>query len=90
MAGVKHWCERLPAFFASALYHAHADALERIWGHIDLRRDIIRGDPAAFSCLAATMVQDAFDTSAALGDAYRAACALSIFKIRRYHRSRHR
>jgi len=75
VAAADHWSEVTGALFASAPYHEHPDPVDRIFGYIDLRADLIGGSPADYSCLAGTMVQEAFATFPAV----RAACAASIF-----------
>jgi len=75
IAAADHWSHVTGAMFASAAYHDHADPVDRILGYVDLRADLIGGAPAEYSCLAGTMVQEAFDTFPAV----RAACAASIF-----------
>ncbi len=69
-----YWGETTSAFFAAAPYHAHADALDRVLGYIDFRRDILQGDPAQFTCLVGTMVQETFDSAPTI----RAACERCI------------
>ena len=48
--------------------------LHRILGYLDLRAQLIAGTPAEYSCLAGTMVQEAFLTHPDVRDA----CAVSI------------
>ena len=75
VAAANHWSETTGAMFAAAPYHAHKDPLDRLLGYIDLRRDLLRGAPAEFTCFAGTTVQESFATS----DGIRAACEASIF-----------
>ena len=75
VAAANHWSETTGALFAGAAYHAPADPLDRVLAYIDLRRDLIRGTPAEFSCFAGTTVQESFATN----DGIRAACEGSIF-----------
>ena len=69
-----YWSSSTGAFFAAAPYHHHADPVERVLGYIDLRIALIAGPAESFSCVAGTMVQEAFVSS----DAIRAACNASI------------
>jgi hypothetical protein len=62
------------ALFASAPYHARADALERLLGYVDFRKALLTGELADFTCLAGTMVQEVYDTHPAI----REACDRSI------------
>ena len=74
VAAANHWSETTAAMFATAPYHDHKNALDRVIGYIDLRRDLLRGAPAEFTCFAGTTVQEAFATS----EDIRAACEASI------------
>ncbi|MEQ1619261.1 MAG: TetR/AcrR family transcriptional regulator [Terricaulis sp.] len=75
VAAARHWSAVTGALFASAPYHDHADPLERVLAYIDFRAVLIEGAPANFTCLAGTMVQEAYAAS----DEIRAACEASIF-----------
>lgn len=75
VAAARHWSAVTGALFASAPYHDHADPLDRVLAYIDFRAALIEGAPADFTCLAGTMVQEAFAAS----DEIRAACEASIF-----------
>jgi TetR/AcrR family transcriptional repressor of nem operon len=50
------------ALFASAPYHRFDDPLDRVLGYLDFRRAMLRGGVAEFSCLAGTLVQEAYGT----------------------------
>jgi TetR/AcrR family transcriptional regulator, transcriptional repressor for nem operon len=69
-----YWSSSTGAFFDGAPYHAHEDPLERVLGYIDFRLMLIEGTPQQFSCVAGTMVQEAFLSS----NAIRIACEASI------------
>lgn len=75
VAAANYWSEMTGAMFAAAPYHAHKDPLDRILGYIDLRRELLRGAPAEFTCFVGTTVQESFATN----DGIRAACEASIF-----------
>lgn len=68
------WSEVTGALFAAAPYHRHDDPLDRVLGYIDFRAELLSGPVEAFTCLAGTMVQEAFGSSPAI----RAACRASI------------
>ena len=69
-----YWSSSTGAFFAAAPFHHHDDPAARVLGYIDLRIELIAGPVESFSCVAGTMVQEAFLTS----DAIRSACNSSI------------
>jgi len=65
-AAAYHWSAVTEPVFESAGYHAPADPLDRVLGYIDLRREMMDGEIADFSCFAGTMVQEAWATSPAV------------------------
>jgi TetR/AcrR family transcriptional regulator, transcriptional repressor for nem operon len=75
VAAAEYWSDSTGALFAAAGYHLLPDPLDRILGYLDFRLALISGTPAEFSCLAGTVVQEAFESSPAI----RAACEASIF-----------
>ncbi|HEY6619832.1 MAG TPA: TetR/AcrR family transcriptional regulator [Steroidobacteraceae bacterium] len=62
VAALNQWSTMSTAFFASAPYHRFEDPLDRVLGYLDFRRAMLRGGVAEFSCLAGTMVQEAYGT----------------------------
>jgi len=62
VAAANHWTESSEALFAAAPYHRFDDPLDRILGYLDFRKALLRGDVAEFTCLAGTMVQEAYVT----------------------------
>jgi TetR/AcrR family transcriptional repressor of nem operon len=74
VATADHWSRHADAIFGDADYHRLDDPADRVLAYVDLRTALIEGSPAEFSCLAGTMVQEAF-----ADDTIRAACADSIF-----------
>lgn len=68
-AAADHWSETTAALFASALYHDHADPLDRILAYIDYRKELVRGGLPDFTCLVGTMVQETYGVSGAIRDA---------------------
>ena len=74
VAAAAHWSERAAALFGAAPYQRFKDPLDRVLGYIDFRRSLLCGEPAGFTCLVGTMVQEAYGTHPALRDA----CAASI------------
>lgn len=71
----RHWSQTTGQLFAAAPYHEPDDPLERVFAYLDLRARLIDGPTAGFTCLAGTMVQEAYETSPAVRDA----CAASMF-----------
>ncbi len=69
-----YWSSSTGQFFAAAPFHQHDDPLDRVLGYIDLRIALISGPVESFSCVAGTMVQEAFRSS----DSIRSACNSSI------------
>ena len=69
-----YWSSSTSAFFAAAPYHHYPDPGDRVIGYVDLRIELITGPAESFSCVAGTMVQEAFVTS----DPIRTACNSSI------------
>jgi len=74
VAAAGHWSSTTAAVFATAPYHGHTDPLDRVLAYIDFRCAMLEGEPAAFTCLAGTLVQETFASSPDI----RAACAASI------------
>ena len=74
VAALNHWTNRTAAFFAAAPFRRFDDPLERVLGYLDFRRAMLRGDIAEFTCLAGTMVQEAYGTHPDI----RHACEASI------------
>ena len=69
-----YWSQSTGGFFAEAPYHHHPRAIDRVLGYIDLRLALITGPAESFSCVAGTMLQESFRSSAAI----RQACEDSI------------
>lgn len=75
VAAAENWSETTSALFAAAPFHGPDDPLDRIRAYLDFRRQIIVGEPASWTCLVGTMVQEVYATSADIRDA----CGRSIF-----------
>ena len=74
VAAAQHWSDTTAPMFAAADYHAAPTPLARIFAYLDLRRAMIAGAPAEFSCVAGMMAQEVFETQPAISDA----CGASI------------
>ncbi len=75
VAAADYWSETTGAMFAAAPYHEIEDPVERLLGYIRLRRDLLEGEEAEYTCLVGTMVQEAYASNPAIRDA----CRTSIF-----------
>lgn len=75
VAAADYWSETTGAMFAAAPYHEIDDPLERVLGYVQLRRDLLDGEAAEYTCLVGTMVQEAYASNPAIRDA----CKTSIF-----------
>jgi TetR/AcrR family transcriptional repressor of nem operon len=69
VAAADYWSEVTSAFFAEAAYHNSADPLKRLLAYVDLRKAMLRGELAEFTCLAGTMAQEVYATHPAIRDA---------------------
>ena len=75
VAAVEYWSRITAALFRGAPYHQAADAFGRLRAYLALRKTLIRGELAEFTCVAGTMVQETYASHPDI----RAACADSIF-----------
>jgi TetR/AcrR family transcriptional regulator, transcriptional repressor for nem operon len=75
VAAVEHWSRTTGSLFHSAPYHQTPDALGRIRAYLALRKSLIRGELAQFTCVAGTLVQETYASHPDI----RAACSDSIF-----------
>lgn len=69
IAVVDHWSQMTGGMFAAASYHDLADPLDRVLGYLELRKALLAGEVAEFTCVAGTMVQETFETSEPIRDA---------------------
>jgi TetR/AcrR family transcriptional regulator, transcriptional repressor for nem operon len=74
VAAANRWSELSDALFAAAPYHRFDDPLDRVLGYLDFRKAMLSGEVAEFTCLAGTMVQEAYITHPDI----RHACDASI------------
>ena len=70
LAAVSHWRTMTDGFFAGAPYRKLQDPLQRLFGYVDFRGEILQGDLPDYTCLLGTLVQE---TDATHPD-IRAAC----------------
>lgn len=75
VAAVEHWSRYAAALFQTEAYQQAMDGLGRVRAYLALRKSLIRGELSQFTCLAGTMVQEAYASHPAI----RAACDDCIF-----------
>ncbi|WP_256448209.1 TetR/AcrR family transcriptional regulator [Novosphingobium sp. CECT 9465] len=66
VAAAEYWSSSTSAFFGDAPFHDLPDPVDRVLGYIDLRIALVGGPAESFSCVAGTLVQEAFRSSAAI------------------------
>ena len=74
VAALNHFSEKSDALFAAAPYQRLDDPLDRVLCYLDFRKAMLRGEIAEFTCLAGTMLQEAYATHPDI----RNACDVSI------------
>jgi TetR/AcrR family transcriptional repressor of nem operon len=74
VAAADFWSATTGEFFAGAPYQGQADPLDRVLGYLDLRKAMLTGAVPDFTCLAGTMVQEAYGSNPMI----RAACERAI------------
>jgi TetR/AcrR family transcriptional regulator, transcriptional repressor for nem operon len=70
LSAAAYWGEMTEGFFASAPYHQPDDPLERLFGYVDFRAEILQGELPDYTCLLGTLVQETYATHPDI----RAAC----------------
>jgi len=65
IAAAAHFGKRAAALF-EAPYASLPDPRDRVFGYLDLRKAILKGELPEFTCLLGTMVQEAYDTHPAI------------------------
>jgi TetR/AcrR family transcriptional repressor of nem operon len=69
VAAADYWSEVTSAFFAESTYHDSSDPLQRLLAYVDLRKAMLQGELAEFTCLAGTMAQEIYGTHPAIREA---------------------
>ena len=69
VAAARHWGDTTGAFFAEAPYHQLADPLERVLAYLAMRRAMLDGELAEFTCFAGTTVQEVYTAHPEIRDA---------------------
>jgi TetR/AcrR family transcriptional repressor of nem operon len=57
-----HFGAMAEKLFATAPYQTSAKAVDRLFGYVDFRKELLRGGLAEFTCLLGTLVQEAYET----------------------------
>ena len=70
LAAASYWATMTGGFFAAAPYRKLQDPLQRLFGYIDFRGDILQGELPDYTCLLGTLVQETYATHPDI----RAAC----------------
>jgi TetR/AcrR family transcriptional repressor of nem operon len=63
VALIEDWTDSTTILFASHPYNTLPDPLDRVFGYLDLRREILEQPIPEFSCVAGTTVQEAYESS---------------------------
>jgi TetR/AcrR family transcriptional repressor of nem operon len=82
VALIDDWTEATGAMFAAHPYNSLPDPLDRVFGYLDLRREILNQPVAEFSCIAGTTVQEAHETSPAMRQAAARSIASGVEHVR--------
>jgi TetR/AcrR family transcriptional repressor of nem operon len=69
VTAANYWSELSVALFAAAPYQQLADPLDRVLGYLDFRKALLCDEVAEFTCLAGTMLQEAYETHPDIRDA---------------------
>jgi TetR/AcrR family transcriptional repressor of nem operon len=74
IAAADRWNEGAAQLFAAAPYQARADALQRLLGYVEFRKELLSGETWEWTCYAGTTIQETYDNYPAI----LKACAASI------------
>ena len=81
VAAANHWTEITGALFETASYHQHSDPLDRLFGYLDFRKSLLKGEIAEFTCLVGTMVQEIYGTHPDIREACEASISGHVAKL---------
>lgn len=82
VALIDDWTMTTGAMFAAHPYNALPDPLDRVFGYIDLRRQILGQPIPEFTCVAGTTVQEAYETSTPIREAAERSVASGFEHVR--------
>jgi TetR/AcrR family transcriptional repressor of nem operon len=69
VALIDDWTAMTGAMFAAHPYNFRDDPLDRVFGYLDLRRELLGQPLPEFSCVAGTTVQEAYESSPPMREA---------------------
>jgi TetR/AcrR family transcriptional repressor of nem operon len=58
IAAANYWTEITDPVFEEAPYQKYSDPLDRVFGYLDFRKSLLKGEVVEFTCLLGTMVQE--------------------------------
>jgi TetR/AcrR family transcriptional repressor of nem operon len=62
IAAASYWGTMTESFFAAASYRKLQDPLQRLFGYVDFREEILQGELPDYTCLLGTLVQETYAT----------------------------
>jgi TetR/AcrR family transcriptional repressor of nem operon len=71
LSAAHHFASMADGLFSKAAYQEMPDPVDRLLGYVALRKSLLRGELADFTCLLGTLVQETYQTHPAI----RQACA---------------
>lgn len=71
VSAAQHFASMAEGLFTSASYRELPDPVDRLLGYVALRKSLVQGELAGFTCLFGTLVQETYQTHPAI----REACA---------------
>jgi TetR/AcrR family transcriptional repressor of nem operon len=66
VCAARHFASMAEGLFASASYRELPDPVDRLLGYVDLRKSLLDGEIAEFTCLFGTLVQETYQTHPAI------------------------
>ena len=81
LAAAAHWRERANAIFAAASYNSLPDPVDQLLAYLALRKSLLTGELANFTCFAGTVIQETYATHPQLRDACEASIAEHVASL---------
>lgn len=81
---VEDWTATTGAMFAAHPYNSLPDPLDRVFGYLDLRRELLGMAIPDFSCVAGTSVQEVFESSPPIRQAAERSIGSGAEHVRRH------
>jgi TetR/AcrR family transcriptional repressor of nem operon len=82
IAAARQWDERASQLFALARYQHEPEALHRLLGYLEFRRELLAGDIREWTCFAGTTIQEVHENYPAIRDACAAAIEHHLLFLR--------